>query len=1092
MPLPKRCVEPVHVSRGTVPERLAVPSELEAVTNGTLANTVRQLSSLSKHAEDMFGELTREATNLAERTNVLQARIDRLAIKVTQLDSGVEEVSLQDIQMRKAFRSARTFQQQLFSRNSMPSAMLSTYARCDRPPPLEMLNEFRDDGRDARKFYTDPDYFFELWRREMLQDTERIQHDRGKKVRPPRSGSGAEGRNTRRVRPPHSTRDRLKEAAVTRGEHIMAPSQLRHYNVDLQQYKTDPVYQITNVSDGGYRASQTRTPATQQARPNSIEIENQQNRQPRITGNGHVVADESPYGSVGGEPIYGGSMAGTPRRPRPSVPPPAPPAPLSPHSPHSPHSPLSPPALNTPTRSTLPPPPPPPEGAAPLLNGASPPHRTALDAHLDHMHAVIGMMSSEEADSAVVPAAPLPPVAPPSPPPPPPAAPGAPPAPGEDRPRPPSPGALLRGASALKPPRPTPDPQPDPRSDLLKAIRDGIKLRKVEKRDDTTGRYDTLRGAPVFLDVASILARRVAPERAGPEPAAAAPAPKPPALDDACYVRNSSFLSQDIEAQKAARRPAEVPPRKSSIPAVPPNSEVAPPTKESPPVRVTSPMKSPPKKNPPIKSPPTSSPLNKSPPIKSPPLKSPLIKSPPQKSPPITSPPVRSSPSAVFRSPPTSVVTSPPASVVTSAPASVVTSPPLKKTTPPRTDVISPPIADLKPSGLVSKTDDSSGTTRTPWRESPVIKEGHTHVEKLSLENEKVNLTDSKADVTTESVEGKCESKSEESNGVGDKIKKFEKAAEDANANVGRLSRPGSVRGRPRTERLGSDNSREDLPPPATPFKDNVHFDLGTATLPDRPATVLERQQSLTRIATAAASVRWQPASADVEKIRPEPQKIIKPEFKPMPPMPLDVTIRSPSLGAKISDQFPSHGTAFRNVASPDPARSRDLHKINDDVNTQNNFKTCKFKNKEKYSVSKGSSYYTRGSEEIWLVKKKDIEEIEERVLDSFRRAGGNICMRSESMRPSSDSGQTVSFSHATMGRTKRQMYARSESLDPQWAGARAQTLKRQSSVACTCGHDKKTRAKSAGAETTPRPRSRSHGDENNQAHVLDKYETLV
>lgn len=39
----------------------------------------------------MFGELTREATNLAERTNVLQARIDRLAIKVTQLDSGVEE-----------------------------------------------------------------------------------------------------------------------------------------------------------------------------------------------------------------------------------------------------------------------------------------------------------------------------------------------------------------------------------------------------------------------------------------------------------------------------------------------------------------------------------------------------------------------------------------------------------------------------------------------------------------------------------------------------------------------------------------------------------------------------------------------------------------------------------------------------------------------------------------------------------------------------------------------------------------------------------------------------------------------------------------
>lgn len=36
----------------------------------------------------------------------------------------------------------------------------------------------------------------------------------------------------------------------------------------------------------------------------------------------------------------------------------------------------------------------------------------------------------------------------------------------------------------------------------------------MDKRggDDTSGRYDTLRGAPAFLDVASILARRVAVE----------------------------------------------------------------------------------------------------------------------------------------------------------------------------------------------------------------------------------------------------------------------------------------------------------------------------------------------------------------------------------------------------------------------------------------------------------------------------------------------------------------------------------------------------------------------------------------------------
>lgn len=91
MPLPKRVVEPVHVSRNTIPDGYPLPSELEAATNGTLANTVRQLSSLSRHAEDLFGELAREAQGLSARANNLQARIDRLAIKVTQLDSTVEE-----------------------------------------------------------------------------------------------------------------------------------------------------------------------------------------------------------------------------------------------------------------------------------------------------------------------------------------------------------------------------------------------------------------------------------------------------------------------------------------------------------------------------------------------------------------------------------------------------------------------------------------------------------------------------------------------------------------------------------------------------------------------------------------------------------------------------------------------------------------------------------------------------------------------------------------------------------------------------------------------------------------------------------------
>lgn len=49
------------------------------------------LSFPGKHAEDIFGELFNEANTFYLRANSLQDRIDRLAVKVTQLDSTVEE-----------------------------------------------------------------------------------------------------------------------------------------------------------------------------------------------------------------------------------------------------------------------------------------------------------------------------------------------------------------------------------------------------------------------------------------------------------------------------------------------------------------------------------------------------------------------------------------------------------------------------------------------------------------------------------------------------------------------------------------------------------------------------------------------------------------------------------------------------------------------------------------------------------------------------------------------------------------------------------------------------------------------------------------
>ncbi|XP_023821893.1 wiskott-Aldrich syndrome protein family member 3 isoform X1 [Oryzias latipes] len=170
MPLVKRNIEPRHLCRGALPD--GVTSELECVTNSTLAAIIKQLGSLSRHAEDIFGELFNEANSFYLRMSGLQERVDQLAVKVTQLDSTVEEVSLQDINMRKAFKSSTIQDQQVVSRTSVPNPVVEMYHRCDKPPPLNILTPYRDDKKDALKFYTDPSYFFNLWKEKMLQATE--------------------------------------------------------------------------------------------------------------------------------------------------------------------------------------------------------------------------------------------------------------------------------------------------------------------------------------------------------------------------------------------------------------------------------------------------------------------------------------------------------------------------------------------------------------------------------------------------------------------------------------------------------------------------------------------------------------------------------------------------------------------------------------------------------------------------------------------------------------------------------------------------------------------------------------------------------
>ena len=55
----------------------------------------------------------------------------------------VVPVSLQDIHLRKPFKSSMPHDQQVVSQITMPSAIQNSYNHCDQPPALSKLDVFR-------------------------------------------------------------------------------------------------------------------------------------------------------------------------------------------------------------------------------------------------------------------------------------------------------------------------------------------------------------------------------------------------------------------------------------------------------------------------------------------------------------------------------------------------------------------------------------------------------------------------------------------------------------------------------------------------------------------------------------------------------------------------------------------------------------------------------------------------------------------------------------------------------------------------------------------------------------------------------------
>ncbi|XP_048349689.1 wiskott-Aldrich syndrome protein family member 3 isoform X1 [Sphaerodactylus townsendi] len=485
MPLVKRNIEPRHLCRGALPD--GITSELECVTNSTLAAIIRQLSSLSKHAEDIFGELFNEANNFYIRANSLQDRIDRLAVKVTQLDSTVEEVSLQDINMKKAFKSSTIQDQQVVSKNSIPNPVADIYNLSDKPPPLNILTAYRDDNKDGLKFYTDPSYFFDLWKEKMLQDTE----DKRKEKRRQKEQKRIDG-TAREVKKVRKARNRRQEWNMMAYDKELRPDNRLSQNV------------YHGASSEGSLSPDTRSHASDvtsysyPATPNHSLYQ-----QPMMPSYGAGDGSQYMLANQGLEHEYRPPST-TMRHAtlnRPQQPPPPPPQALDGQHGTVPLAPadygmLAAQMVDYYNPSGPLPPPPPPMIPSAQTAFVSPLQIPVLPSHPGLVTGSVYSAALHPPSTGLVVTAPPPPGPPPPPP--------GPPAAGSSVSSSPMHAPAVAEAKRLESSQ---SPVSDARSDLLAAIRMGIQLKKVQEQREQEAKRE-----PVGNDVATILSRRIAVE----------------------------------------------------------------------------------------------------------------------------------------------------------------------------------------------------------------------------------------------------------------------------------------------------------------------------------------------------------------------------------------------------------------------------------------------------------------------------------------------------------------------------------------------------------------------------------------------------
>ncbi|ESN92125.1 hypothetical protein HELRODRAFT_181744 [Helobdella robusta] len=160
--------------------KLKPPDNYCHLANIICSNIIRQLVSLADSADGIFKELAEQSCLVSKRFEKLNFRVAELSEKAKNLNPTVELISLDDVMQCKPFKSG--LKQYASGSGGRPEAVQTVFDRIEPIPDFDKWNCYKTEEKDPKKFYSDPNFFFESWCGQIKQEVDKLKPARKKKV----------------------------------------------------------------------------------------------------------------------------------------------------------------------------------------------------------------------------------------------------------------------------------------------------------------------------------------------------------------------------------------------------------------------------------------------------------------------------------------------------------------------------------------------------------------------------------------------------------------------------------------------------------------------------------------------------------------------------------------------------------------------------------------------------------------------------------------------------------------------------------------------------------------------------------------------